>query len=115
MVTIARSLPRPISFTPNINPYAEGSVIVEFGNTKVHVTAMVEEDVPPFLRGKGQGWVTAEYSMLPASGGKRIVRDRKSINGRSQEIQRELEEIEEKRLELDKRHATARQHLSKKL
>jgi ribonuclease PH len=88
MSLIKRSSPRKISFTPNINPYAHGSVIAEFGNTKVHVTAMVEEKVPPFLKGKGTGWVTAEYSMLPASSNSRIERERKGASGRTQEIQR---------------------------
>ncbi len=88
MSLIKRNNPRAIKFTTNINPYAYGSVIAEFGNTKVHVTAMVEERVPPFLKGKGVGWVTAEYSMLPASSQQRIERERKGAGGRTQEIQR---------------------------
>ena len=55
MSSIKRDTPRPIKFTPNINPYAYGSVMAEFGNTKVHITASVQESVPPFLKGKGQG------------------------------------------------------------
>lgn len=85
---IKRATPRIIKFTPNINPYASGSVIAEFGNTKVHITASVQESVPNFLKGKGQGWVTAEYSMLPGSTHSRNDRERKGPSGRTQEIQR---------------------------
>jgi ribonuclease PH len=88
MSLIKRDSPRPIKFTPNINPYAAGSVMAEFGNTKVHITASVQESVPPFLKGKGQGWVTAEYSMLPSSTHTRSDRERKGASGRTQEIQR---------------------------
>lgn len=88
MSLIKRDSPRPIRFTPHINPYAHGSVMAEFGNTKVHVTASVQESVPPFLKGKGQGWLTAEYSMLPSSTHTRSERERKGASGRTQEIQR---------------------------
>ncbi len=88
MSLIKRDVPRPIRFTPSINPYAAGSVLAEFGNTKVHITATVQESVPPFLKGKGQGWVTAEYSMLPSSTHTRSDRERKGASGRTQEIQR---------------------------
>lgn len=88
MSLIKRDTPRPIKFTPNINPYAAGSVMAEFGNTKVHITANVQESVPPFLKGKGQGWVTAEYAMLPSSTHTRSERERKGASGRTQEIQR---------------------------
>lgn len=88
MSLIKRENPRPIKFTPGINPYAAGSVMAEFGNTKVHITASVQESVPPFLKGKGQGWVTAEYSMLPSSTHTRSDRERKGPSGRTQEIQR---------------------------
>lgn len=88
MSLIKRDTPRPIKFTPNINPYAYGSVMAEFGNTKVHVTASVQESVPPFLKGKGQGWMTAEYAMLPSSTHTRSERERKGASGRTQEIQR---------------------------
>lgn len=88
MSLIKRDTPRPIKFTPGINPYAAGSVIAEFGNTKVHITANVQESVPPFLKGKGQGWVTAEYAMLPSSTHTRSDRERKGASGRTQEIQR---------------------------
>lgn len=88
MSLIRRNFPRPIKFTPAINPYAAGSVMAEFGNTKVHITATVQESVPPFLKGKGQGWVTAEYAMLPSSTHTRSDRERKGASGRTQEIQR---------------------------
>ncbi len=88
MSQIKRSTPREIKFTPNINPYAAGSVIAEFGNTKVHITASIEESVPPWLKGKGQGWVTAEYNMLPGSTHTRSRRERSKVGGRTQEIQR---------------------------
>lgn len=70
--------------------HPEGSVLIEMGNTKVICTAMVEDKVPPFLKGTGKGWVTSEYSMLPGSTGVRKARDinRLKIDGRSQEIQR---------------------------
>ncbi len=81
---------RPIQFIRNFTKYAEGSVLVSMGNTKVLCTASVSEEVPPFLRGKGKGWVTAEYSMLPRSTIERIPRDavKGKINGRTHEIQR---------------------------
>ncbi|MFT5703907.1 MAG: ribonuclease PH [Rickettsiales bacterium] len=85
-----RSELREVKITTNVNNYAEGSCIVEFGNTKVLCTATVEEKVPPFLRGKKKGWLTAEYSMLPRSTHSRNMRDvnRNSPNGRALEIQR---------------------------
>ncbi len=81
---------RHISITRNYTKHAEGSVLVEFGDTKVICTASVEEKVPPFLRGKGQGWTTAEYGMLPRSTGSRMDREaaRGKQSGRTQEIQR---------------------------
>ena len=88
MSLIQRDTPRPLRFTPNINPYAYGSVMVEFGNTKVHVTVNVQESVPSFLKGKGQGWLTAEYAMLPSATHTRGDRERKGASGRTQEIQR---------------------------
>ena len=69
-------------------PAAEGSVLVETGETRVICTATVQESVPPFLRGSGKGWVTAEYAMLPRSSPERIERERRGPGGRSQEIQR---------------------------
>lgn len=85
---IIRTHPREIKITANTNPYAKGSVIVEFGNTKVYVTATVEEGVPSFMKGKGEGWLTAEYSMLPSSTHTRNRRERNGASGRTQEIQR---------------------------
>ena len=81
---------RPIFFTRAFTRYAEGSVLVSMGNTQVICTASVSEDVPSFLKGKGKGWVTAEYSMLPRSTAERTPRDsvKGKINGRTHEIQR---------------------------
>jgi ribonuclease PH len=79
---------RKIVITPGFMPAAEGSVLVETGDTKVICTATVQESVPPFLRGKGTGWVTAEYGMLPRSSPERIERERRGPGGRTQEIQR---------------------------
>ena len=81
---------RPVKITTNYTMYAEGSVLVEMGNTKVICTASVEDKVPPFLEGKGLGWVTAEYAMLPRATNTRKKRDIKSLklDGRSSEIQR---------------------------
>ena len=81
---------RKVKITPNYTMYAEGSVLIEVGNTKVICTASVDEKVPPFLEGKDLGWVTAEYAMLPRSTQTRKKRDIKSLklDGRSSEIQR---------------------------
>ncbi len=71
------------------NKYAEGSCLIQLGDTHVHVTASIDEKVPPFLRHSGSGWITAEYSMLPRSGHHRTQRDsQRGVNGRSVEIQR---------------------------
>ncbi len=88
MSLIERSTPRNIKYTINPNPYAKGSVIVECGNTKVYVTVTVDDGVPPFLKGKGEGWLTAEYSMLPSATHSRNKRERNGASGRTQEIQR---------------------------
>jgi ribonuclease PH len=88
MSLILRESSREIKITPHINPYSYGSVIVEFGNTKVHITATVEENLPSWLKGQGKGWVTAEYSMLPGSTHTRSRRERSKIGGRTYEIQR---------------------------
>jgi len=88
MSLIKRDTPREIKITTNINPYAHGSVIAEFGNTKVHITASVDESVPRWMKGTGEGWITAEYSMLPGSTHDRIRRETKGPKGRTQEIQR---------------------------
>ncbi len=81
---------RPVTITPNVNLHAEGSAQVEFGNTKVLITCSVEERVPPHLMGKGQGWVTAEYGMLPRATHDRSPREaaKGKQSGRTQEIQR---------------------------
>lgn len=81
---------RPIQFVRSFTKYAEGSVLVSMGNTKVLCNASVSDEVPSFLRGKGKGWVTAEYSMLPRSTADRTPRDavKGKINGRTHEIQR---------------------------
>ena len=81
---------RPVQFTRHFTRHAEGSVLVCFGDTQVICTASVEENVPGFLKGKGQGWVTAEYGMLPRSTGSRMKREAASgkQSGRTQEIQR---------------------------
>ena len=81
---------RPVLLTRHYTKHAEGSVLVEFGDTRVLCTATVEERVPGFLRGKGSGWVTAEYGMLPRSTGERMAREaaRGRQGGRTMEIQR---------------------------
>ena len=81
---------REVRLTRNFTKHAEGSVLVEFGDTKVICTASVEESVPRFLKGKGQGWVTAEYGMLPRSTGSRMDREavRGKQGGRTVEISR---------------------------
>ncbi|MDP3173161.1 MAG: ribonuclease PH [Phenylobacterium sp.] len=86
----AADLLRPVTLEVGVNRYAEGSCLVSFGHTKVLVTASLEEGVPPFLRGRGQGWVTAEYGMLPRAThtrGRREAAQGKQ-SGRTQEIQR---------------------------
>ncbi len=81
---------RQIRVTKNFVIYPEGSVLIEFGNTKVLCNASIEEKVPSFLKGTGQGWITAEYSMLPRSTHTRMVREstQGKVSGRTQEIQR---------------------------
>ncbi|WP_123054506.1 ribonuclease PH [Clostridium sp. JN-1] len=81
---------RHIKITRHYTKYAEGSVLIETGNTKVICTASVEERVPPFLRGKGEGWITCEYNMIPRATHVRKVRDitRGKLDGRTMEIQR---------------------------
>ena len=104
---------RSISIEPNFTIHAEGSVLVSFGNTKVLVTASVEERLPPWLRGKGEGWVTAEYGMLPRAthtrGNREAAKGKQS--GRTQEIQRligrslravcDMEKLGERQITLD--------------
>lgn len=81
---------RPLKVTRNYIKYAEGSVLIEAGDTKVICTASIEDKVPPFLRGTGQGWITAEYSMLPRATETRNVREvaKGRVSGRTAEIQR---------------------------
>ncbi|HWZ64449.1 MAG TPA: ribonuclease PH [Steroidobacteraceae bacterium] len=81
---------RPVRFSRAHGKHAEGSVLVEFGDTQVLCTASVEDNVPPFLRGKSQGWITAEYGMLPRATHTRTAREaaRGRQSGRTQEIQR---------------------------
>lgn len=104
---------RELTFIPEFTMHAEGSVLACFGNTKVLCTASVEERVPPFLRGQGSGWVTAEYGMLPRSTHTRSGREaaRGKQSGRTQEIQRligrslraavDLEKLGERTITLD--------------
>ena len=81
---------RAIKITRSYTRHAEGSVLIEFGDTRVLCTASVEEKVPPFLKGKGQGWITAEYGMLPRATGSRTAREaaKGKQGGRTLEIQR---------------------------
>jgi ribonuclease PH len=81
---------RPTRITPNYSIHAEGSVLIEVGRTRVICTASVEDRVPPFLRGAGKGWVTAEYGMLPRATTTRTAREASQgkVGGRTQEIQR---------------------------
>ncbi len=104
---------RPITIQTGYTVHAEGSVLISFGDTKVLVTASVDEKVPPFLRGKGQGWVTAEYGMLPRAthtrGSREAAKGKQS--GRTQEIQRligrslrsvvDLEKLGERQIVID--------------
>ena len=82
--------PRRVVITPRYLKHAEGSVLIEVGDTKVICAATVEEKVPPFLKGTGSGWVTAEYSMLPRAGTERSQREASAgrVGGRTHEIQR---------------------------
>ena len=104
---------RDVEIIRNYTKHAEGSVLVKFGDTHVLCTASVEEKVPGFLKGKGQGWVTAEYGMLPRSTGSRMDRDaaKGKQSGRTQEIQRligrslraiiDLEKLGERSIQID--------------
>jgi ribonuclease PH len=104
---------RPVRFTRQFTKHAEGSVLIEFGDTKVICTASIEDKVPGFLKGKGQGWLTAEYGMLPRSTHTRMDREaaKGKQSGRTQEIQRligrslraafDLESFGERTLHLD--------------
>lgn len=102
---------RPISFTPDFIAYPEGSVLIHWGNTRVLCNLTIQPGVPGWLAGQGQGWVTAEYALLPRSTQTRIQRETHGLKGRTQEIQRligralrmavDLEKIGERTLLLD--------------
>src|SRR5881397_3105992 len=79
---------RPVRLVPGFLPPAEGSVLIEAGATRVICTATGQEHVRPSLRGRGRGWGTAEYGMLPRSAGERIERERRGAGGRTREIER---------------------------
>ncbi len=79
---------RPVKITPHASPYAEGSCLIEFGNTRVLCAATVDSLVPKWLAGAGKGWVTAEYGMLPRSTHTRVSREKAAGSGRTQEISR---------------------------
>ncbi len=79
---------RPLSLERGANPYAEGSCLIRAGGTLVHCTASVEDKAPPWKKGTGEGWVTAEYAMLPRATSERTNRERRGAGGRTQEIQR---------------------------
>jgi len=79
---------RPIDIKRQASPYAEGSCLITCGNTRVLCTASVEDGVPAWRRGRGEGWMTAEYAMLPRATHTRTSRERAQIGGRTQEIQR---------------------------
>ena len=79
---------RPVKITPHIIPYAEGSAEIQMGGTKVICTASVDDNVPKWLSSAGQGWVTAEYNMLPRSTSQRMRRDKIAVSGRTKEISR---------------------------
>lgn len=79
---------RPVRIIPGLQPYAEGSAVIELGNTKVICAVSVDDRVPAFLRGEGRGWITAEYAMLPRSTSTRTAREEGRLGGRTHEIQR---------------------------
>ena len=79
---------RPVEIVTNVQKYAEGSVLIKFGNTHVLCSASIEAGVPPWLKGRGKGWLTAEYSLLPRATHTRTRRERNGASGRTQEIQR---------------------------
>ena len=79
---------RPVTLERQVAPYAEGSCLVSFGSTRVLCTASVEDGVPGWRRGRGEGWLTAEYAMLPRATKTRTNRERQQVGGRTQEIQR---------------------------
>lgn len=86
---------RPVRIVRDYLKYPEGSTLVEFGNTRVICTVSIQEGVPPFLKGKGQGWITAEYAMLPRATQTRNIREsvQGRIGGRTHEIQRDRKSV----------------------
>ena len=116
---------REVEIIRNYTKHAEGSVLVKFGDTHVLCTASVEEKVPGFLKGKGQGWVTAEYGMLPRSTGSRMDREaaKGKQSGRTQEIQRligrslraiiDLEKLGERSIQIDCDGSAGISHLNR--
>ena len=101
---------RPTRLTPNFSKHAEGSVLIEVGDTRVICTASVEDRVPPFLRNSGKGWVTAEYGMLPRATSTRTSRESSpgKVGGRTHEIQRLIGRSLSGRSRSSKRSASAR-------
>ena len=95
---------RDVKITRKYISHADGSVFIEIGNTRIICTAIFEEKVPPFLRGKGTGWITAEYDMIPGSTPQRVIRPQASgrINGRTHEIQRLIGRSLRAAVDLDK-------------
>ena len=93
---------RPLSVEAGFTRYAEGSALIRAGHTHVLCTASVEENVPGWLKGKGKGWITAEYSMLPRATHTRTKRDREKVSGRTQEIQRLIGRALRSMIDLDR-------------
>src|SRR6478609_7583706 len=92
---------RPARITPGYLPYAEGSVLIEMGNTRVVCSASLEDRVPPFLRNSGQGWLTAEYAMLPRSTQTRTSREIQRLIGRSLRAVADMRVLGERTLTID--------------
>lgn len=95
---------RPITITPNFVKHPEGSVLIQVGDTKVICNASIEDRVPPFLRGQGKGWITAEYAMLPRATDQRNIREssKGKVSGRTMEIQRLIGRALRSVVDLDK-------------
>src|SRR5690625_2124048 len=95
---------RPITMTPNFVKHPEGSVLIQVGDTKVICNASIEDRVPPFMRGQGKGWITAEYAMLPRATDKRTIREssKGKVSGRTMEIQRLIGRALRSIVDLDK-------------
>jgi ribonuclease PH len=93
---------RPVEIIPHYAAFAEGSALIRQGRTHVLVTASVEEGVPPFLKGQGRGWLTAEYAMLPRATPTRSPRETRGVRGRTQEIQRLIGRALRQTIDLDR-------------